>query len=213
MTLLASTVLDSAAGTLLDTAHRTWSAAELLDYLNEALRMTASAAPTMFTVQEFVVLQAGPLQELPDDGLELVDITQNFTGRVVTQVDKGLLDEAERFWPRATQVPQVEHFTMDPRNPRRYKVFPPNDGFGQVELLYNAIPPEVADPADEISIPASYQSPLINFVLAKAYMKNSKRQDLAKSSGYFAQWGQNLGLSASAMTAVLPKVAAQPGMT
>lgn len=213
MTLAASTILDSAARTLLDTAHRTWSADELLDYLNEALRMTASAAPTMYSVQAFVVLEAGPLQTLPEDGLELVDITQNFTGRVVTQADKGLLDEAERFWPRSTQVPGVEHFTFDPRNPRRYKVFPPNDGFGQVEILYNAIPPQVMYESEDIDIPASYQTPLINFVLAKAYMKNSKRQDLAKSSGYFAQWGQNLGLSASAMTAVMPKVAAQPGMT
>jgi hypothetical protein len=211
VTILAATILDSVAGTLLDTAHRTWSADELLDYLNEALRTTAGARPDMYTVQDFVVLAGGPLQELPDDGIELIDITRNFTGRVVTQVDKGLLDEAERFWPRATQVPQVEHYTLDPRNPRRYKVFPPNDGFGSVEVLYSAIPPQVMYDSEEIAIPASYQTPLINFVLAKAYMKNAKRQDLAKSSGYLAQWGQGLGLSASAMTAVLPKVSATPG--
>ncbi len=211
MSIIAATILDSVAGTLLDTAHRTWSADELLGYLNEALRMTAGAAPTMFTVQDFISMQGGTLQELPDDGIELIDVTRNFTGRVVTQVDKGLLDEAERFWPRATQVPQVEHFTLDPRNPRRYKVFPPNDGFGMVEVLYGAIPPQVMYDSEEIMIPASYQTPLINFILAKAYMKNSKRQDLGKSQGFLQQWGQGLGLSSQAMNAIIPKVAATPG--
>lgn len=210
MTILASTIVNSVSGTLLDTANRTWTADELLGYLNEALSTTAGSKPDMFVVQGFLTPDAGPLQTLPEDAIELIDVTRNFSGRVITQVDKGLLDEAERFWPVATLVPQVEHYTFDPRNPRRYKVFPPNDGFGLIEVVYSAVP-VFATIDDELDIPASFQTPLTNFVLAKAYMKNSKRQDLAKSQGFMQQWGQELGLSASAMNAVMPKVSATPG--
>jgi hypothetical protein len=211
MTFQASTILDSVAGTLLDTAGRTWTPDELLDYLNEALRTTALVHHDIYVVQTAVVLAAGVQQEIPADGTALIDIPRNTDGRIVTQVDKGLLDEASRFWPAGTQEAVVEHFTADPRNPLRYVIFPPNDGTGVVDLIYAAVPPQVMYAAEEIQIPDSYVAPLLNYVLAKAYMKNSKRQDLAKTNAHFGQWGGLLSLDAAAMATVLPKVSAEPG--
>ena len=222
MTILASTILDSATTTLLDVAHRTWTADELLDYLNEAMRATAAARPTDFyIVEESVPLVAGVVQHLPADAIMLVDIPRNSLAvpsgvttasyRTITQVDKGLQDEADRFWPAGTQQTEVEHFTFDPRNPRRWVCYPPNDGTGAVDLVYGAFPPQVMYAAEELPVLDSYQSPLIDFVLAKAYAKNSKRQDLSKTTGYMGQWGQHLGLDSQAIAAATTKVAASPG--
>lgn len=214
MTISAATILDSVAGTLLDTAHRTWSADELLGYLNEALSTTALVHPDIYVAQAEVLLAPGVQQSIPGDGTSLVDVPRNAGGgRVITQVDKGLLDEANRFWPAGTQEATVEHFTADPRNPLRFVVFPPNDGTGIVDLIYNATPPQVMYAAENIDVPTSYQEPLINFVLGKAYQKNSKRQDLAKAGAYLGQWGQLLGLDAQSTLAVLPRVASEPGTT
>lgn len=212
MTINASTILDSAATTLLDVAHRTWSPDELLDYLNEAMRATAAARPTDFyVVENSVILAAGVIQNVPLDGITLIDIPRNTGGRVITQVDKGLLDESNRFWPAATQEPVVEHFTFDPRNPRRFVTFPPNDGTGVVDMVYGAFAPQVMYAAEELPVIDSYQSPLINFVLAKAYSKNSKRQDLMKTTAYMQMWGQALGLDAQSISAATSKVASSPG--
>lgn len=215
----ASTILDSVSRTLLDTAERTWTADEKLDYLNEAMRATAGARPADFYATETPVLLAdGVIQTLPADGILLIDIPRNSEtspnpGRIVTQVDKGLLDEADRFWPRGTKQAEVEHFTFDPRNPRRFVCYPPNDGTGIVDLVYGAIPPQIMYPAEELPVPDNYQTPLEQFVLAKCYAKNSKRQDLSKSAAAMQAWGQTLGLDSNAIAAASTKVAAEPGTT
>ncbi len=195
MTIQAATVLDSAATTLLDVAHRTWSADELLDYLNEAMRATAAARPTDFyVVEDSITLAVGVIQNVPADGIVLIDIPRNTGGRIVTQVDKGLLDESDRYWPR-------------------FVSFPPNDGTGIVDMVYGAFPPQVMYAAEDLPVIDSYEPPLINYVIAKAYAKNSKRQDVAKMTTHMQMWGQALGLDASSISAAASKVAASPGTT
>jgi hypothetical protein len=214
MTIPASDLIDPVAALLLDTAHRTWPLAELLGYLNEALRATAFVKPDMYTIQTDFTPAAGVLQTLPSDGVALLDITQNLTGRKrsITQVDEGLLEEASRFWPAATQQAEVEHFTADPRNPRRFRVFPPADGTGSVQILYGAVPPQLVYDAEDIPVADSFQTALTNFMLSRAYAKNSKKQDLAKSSFYMQQWGALLGLKSQAQVAVAPRTSQSPGV-
>jgi hypothetical protein len=215
----ASTILDSASTTLLDVAHRTWPESELLGYLNEAQLATAAARPTDFyVIEEPLTLVAGVTQTLPPEAITLIDIPRNSStspvpGRVVTQVDKGLQDEADRFWPRGTPQAEVEHFTFDPRNPRRWVAYPPNNGQGVVDAVYGAIPPTLMYTEQELVCPDWYQTPLTNFVLSKAYEKNAKRQDLTKATAYMQLWGQALGLETKTIEAAMSKVAASPGTT
>lgn len=213
MAIAASVILNSVATTLLDEDGIAYPASDLLGYLNEALRTTAFVKPDMYVLQTSVSLVAGILQTLPAVGIALLDIPQNASGRVVTQVDLALLDEANRFWPRGTQQAEVEHFTADPRTPRIFKVYPPNDGTGVVEMMYGAVPAALTSAADEIPVPDSYQYALTCFVLSKAYGKNSKKQDLVKESANMQAWRQALGLKSQAQVAVAPKVASQPGVT
>jgi hypothetical protein len=197
--------------TLIDTAGRTWGNEELLGYLNEALRATAFVKPDMYTVQDYIPLIAGNLQQLPEDGIALMQLSENEDGRIITQSDFDLLQESNRFWPRGTRETTVENYAADPRNPRRFIVSPPNNGSGSARALYGAVPPRIAYMEEALPVPDSYESPLKNFVLAKCYAKNSNRQDLAKTNGYMGQWGQALGLKSQAQIAVAPKVASQPG--
>jgi hypothetical protein len=215
MTIQAATIIDEAATLLLDALNnRTWPLPELLGYFNEALRATAFVKPDMYTVQTSFTPVAGVLQSLPSDGTALLDITRNLTGRnrVVTQVDEGLLEEANRFWPAATQQAEVEHFTADPRNPRRFRVFPPANGAGSIEILYGAVPPQANYDDEDLPVPDSFQTILLDFILARAYSKNSKRQDLAKASYYRQNWAAALGLKSQAQVAVAPHVAQSPGI-
>ena len=215
MAVSVDTILGSVSTTLLDTARRTWSRPELLGYLNEALRATAFVKPDMYSVRDFVTLVAGIAQDLPADGVALLDATDNeATGRTVTQTDLALLQEENRFWPAATQQAEVENYAADPRTPRRYYVCPPNDGTGRLRVTYGAVPPTLTGSSGEdIPVPDSYQNALTNFVLAKAYAKNSKKQDLTKTSAYTNEWRLALGLKSQAQVAVAPKVAQSPGVS
>ena len=215
MALTAADIIagdNGAAVTLLDADHVTWSEDELLGYLNEALRATAFVKPDMYTVREFVTLVAGIEQALPAAGIALIAINRNANGRVISVVDRQLLDECNRFWPAGTQELTIEHYTADPREPRRFTVYPPSNGASSVEILYGAVPAALTDPDDEIPVPDSYQNALISFVLSKAYAKNSKKQDLTKSAAAMQDWARAVGAKSAAQAAVAPKVVAQPGV-
>lgn len=211
--ILASDITDSVSGTLLDRSHRGWPVADLLVYVNEFLKATAFVKPDMFTVQSFLALAAGTLQTLPADAVGFISADENQTGRTATQCDYDLLQESNRFWPAGTQQAVVENWCVDPRNPRRYIVSPPNDGTGHLRVLYGAVPPAVTATTDNIDIPASYTPAAIAYVLSCCYRKNSKRQDLSKSASCYQEWAKLVGMKSQAQIGVSPKVAAQPGTT
>lgn len=214
MPITVETLLGSVSETLLDTARRTWDLPELVGYLNEALRATSFVKPDMHTVQDFVTLAAGIAQALPEGGVALIDISDNeVSGRAVTQTDLSLLQEENRFWPAATREVDAENYAADPRTPRRFYVFPPNDGTGSVRITYGAVPDTLTGSSgEEIPVPSSYQAALTDYVLAKCYAKNSKKQDLTKSSTYMQQWGALLGLKSQGQVAIAPKVAVSAGV-
>lgn len=211
MTVNVGDLLDSVSTTLLDQARRTWEFNELVSYLKEALAATANVKSDMYTRQEFMTPVAGISQVIPADGVALLDVIQNSTGQVVTQVDAGLLDEANRFWPAATRETEVEHFAADPRDPRRFNVTPPNDGTGSIQILYGAIPEVTGSSGEDLPIAGSYLAPLTFYVLGKCYAKNSKKQDLGKATSYMNQWGALIGLKTKGQVAVAPKVAISEG--
>lgn len=212
MSILASDVLDRVALTLLDVAQRTWSQSEKIDYLNEGLAATASADNDFNVVTVPFMLATGTEQVLPDDGVGMIDLPRNTGGRPITQVDRSLLDEALRFGS-VVQRKVIEHYTFDPRSPRRFVVYPPNTGTGLADLVYAAVPPPVAVPTDTIEVSGIYEPVLVQYVLACCWSKNSKRQDLTKSGAAMSQWGGLLGLDAKTIAKMTPKVAAQPGTT
>lgn len=210
MTLLASTILDSVRKTTLDGAARAYGNAELLMFLTEALRATAGEKLDFYTKCIFVTLVAGELQQLPADGVGLLNVIRNSVangGRVITQVQRDLLNEASRFWPAGTRQAEVENFTADPRDPLRFQVFPPNDGTGSVEVLYGACPPAVTATGDAMVVLDVYEGALVNYVLAKCYGVSSKKQDLAKFNGYMGQYRQMMGLKTKSQYALAPRVA------
>jgi hypothetical protein len=207
----AQAVLDAARVTLLDAAKRTWPDAELLDYLNEGLRASCGIKADIYTSEEYIQLVAGTLQTIPDNGTSLIRISDNRNGRIVTQVDFDLLQESNRFWPAGTLETTVENYAADPRDPRRFIVSPPNDGRGQVRMLWATPPDEITLGTTEMPVSDIYQPPLIDYVLYRAYSKNSARQDLAKAQSNYTRWGQYLGLRSQQQLAVAPRVANEPG--
>ncbi len=216
MTVLVDDMLDDVSRTLLDTARRTWSRASLVGYMNEALFASSAVKPDVYTVRANVPLEEGTLQELPTGGIALIDIPRNSLqsggdGRVVTQVDAEMLAEANRFWPAATTQSQVEHYTADPRDPRRFQVFPPNDGTGLVEMLYAAVPSVTGSSGEAFPLADIYQPAVTAYMEAKAHAKNTRRQDLAKVGAALQRWGTLMGLNAKALAAIAPKVLVSEG--
>lgn len=215
MAVSVETVINNVARTLLDTAFRTWTRAEHVDNLNAAQRLLCGDYKLdAYPKREFVTLVAGIAQDLPAEGTALIDITDNAaSGRSVTQTDLAILQEENRFWPAATQQTEVENFAADPRTPRKFYVFPPNNGNGSVRVTYGAIPDALTGSSGEnISLSDAYQYPLERIMLSLAYAKNSVRQDLTKSQAFMNEARLALGLKSQGQVAVAPKTAQSPGV-
>lgn len=214
--IAVSVVINEARGILIDAAKVTWSDATLIGFLNEFGRTTALVKHDFYTVHEAIALVTGVEQRLlqTEDDLTpvaLLDVTRNVASNgAITQCDKALLDECNRFWPADDQVLDVENFAVSAKEPTRFYVTPPNNGYGYVRGVIGAVPPAVAALADDWPVSEQYQAPAINFVLARAYSQNTKRQDLAKATFYDQKWGQLIGLKSQTQIASTPKTADPP---
>jgi hypothetical protein len=208
--MLASDFLNGDGGvrtTLLDASKRTWTDAELLEYLLEAIRATCSAKPDTYTVRAAIPLAYGTRQELPSDGIAIFDVYENdASGAVITLADRELIDHQNRFWPTATHEIDPQHWCADPRDPRRFVVTPPNNGYGLAWALYGAVPADILI-SEDVPLQDTYLPALSLYVQAKALAKNTQRQSLGRAESLMAQWRQALGLEAQGKAAVAPSIA------
>lgn len=207
--MLASTILTAPGAVrtkLLDQAAVTWSDAALLRCLTAAQREVAVLRPESYTVSNFIPLVAGIAQQLPADGTGFISADLNAVSkRRATMVDRELLDEVSRFWAAATPERDVRHWTADPRDPRRFDVYPPNDGTGSLSTLYHAAPPELASMASSIALPDSFEPALTLLTMAACYEATTRRQDVAKAAQLRAEARNLLGVSAQTQAAIAPR--------
>lgn len=213
-TLLASSIIASARRILLDPSPGvTWDDTALLQLINEAeraiVRVKHEAIPTRVAIN----LAAGAQQTIPAAHLCLMDLYENTTGqkRRPRLVDRTLQDVAASTYPGATQETEVREWTKDDRDPRRFAVFPPNDGTGSVLALLGTRPVALGATTSPINVDDIYEQVVIDFVLARVYGENTQRQDLTKSASYGQAWQSALGISTQSQIGVSPKVQAQGG--
>lgn len=212
--ILASAIVGKVRLDLVDEDAVTWTDADLLEDLNEALRALAQVKVDSYVIREPVVLVAGDEQVLPAGGVAVFDILANTaSGKPVTLVDQELLDEATRFAVVvAAAQTDVQHWTADPRDKTRFRVWPASSGSGSVLTVYGAVPDAITL-AEAIPVGDNNEPALVAYALGAAYRRNTQRQDLGKTQGYMQQFLSMLGLSAQAQIAAAPKVSQSFGAT
>lgn len=209
--MLAFVLVNQARVTLIDTQKVTWSDAELLAYLNEGRRHAVMLKNDALPVRADVALVAGSAQSIPAGAVALLDIVANTaSGAPCTVVDLEMLQQSNRLFFAATQETDAQHWATDTRDPRRFYVSPPNNGSGSVLMLYGSVPADVALNEDIVFTDA-YQYTLECFVLARAYAKDTRRQDLAKAASYMQRFEQSLGLRSQTQIATAPNVIEKTG--
>src|SRR5690606_35077193 len=120
---------------------------------------------------------------------------------------------SDLFWPAATQQTEVENYAADPRTPRKFYVFPPNDGTGSVRVTYGAIPAELTGSSGEnIALSDAYQYPIERIMLSMAFAKHSVRQAVSEAAPFINEARLALGLKSQGQVAVAPKTSQSPGV-
>jgi hypothetical protein len=218
MTITAQSIIQRVVITLQDTTSIRWPANELVRYLNDGQREVAMLRPDATVTNATKALSAGAKQTLPTDGSKLIDITRNTSGskRAVRMTTRTILDSQLPNWQNATAVTEILHYTYDPRDPKVFYVYPPAAAAdASVEIVYSAYPANITEPADgalytaitgNISLPDIYANPLADYVLYRAYTKDTEfAGNAARAQAHYGAFTGALNAELSGTAGVTPK--------
>lgn len=214
MSFTGQSVITTAQEELLDPSQIYWGTPELLDYLSKGLNALAVVKPDAVAVlATYTLVPGSSTQTIPSDGFMFLDLVRNLAPTVsaIREVDRNHLDHADPNWPSATGT-QVLHFTFDPRFPRIFEIYPgPANGAMTTQLRYAQNPTPVSDVNQAIPLDQIYQTPLVYYVLSMAFAKNTRRQDVSKSTGFMGLFSQYLGQKSQVQVQISPRTAVQNG--
>lgn len=192
--ITARSIIDTVSVTLQDSSNVRWTRPELLGYLNDGQREIVLAKPDSYAKNTTMPMVAGTKQTIPPDGIMFMRLTRNMgvngaaPGRVVREIEMRILDEQRVDWHYAAPNQVAELFCRVDQDPKRFYVFPPQPAANpsQMEIIYSAVPPDVADESNPITLDDIYKTPLIQYVLYRAYTKDADyaRQDAAGGTAY-----------------------------
>lgn len=220
MTILAQDIVHRVVDTLQDTTSVRWPVPELVRYLNDGQREVVLYRPDATIKSATVTCVAGPKQSLPSDAAKLIDVIRNSatgTSRAVRMVAREVLDAQIPDWYGLSGQLEIVHFTYDPRDPQTFFVYPPATNTSQVDITYSAFPTEVDEPTSgsaeysdvegNIDIPDIYGNVLIDYILYRAYSKDSEYAGNAqRAQAHYGAFANALNIEIQGTTGVSPKV-------
>ena len=225
MPITAQSIIQRVVETLQDPTSIRWPVAELVRYLNDGQREVVLHRPDAMRKSAAVALTANSTrQTIPADGLKLIDIVRNTGGtkRAVRQVNREILDAQTPGWHGLAGATEILHFMFDPRDPTTFYVYPPAGASSSVEILYAASPADATEPASgalygavtgNISVPDIYGNALQDYILFRAYAKDSEYAgNAARAQNHYAVFANSLGIEVKATLAVAPTTQGNPNM-
>jgi hypothetical protein len=187
MTTTAQSVIRRAAETIQDLSAVRWSTAELVRYLNDGQREALMFRPDVFATPTTLTLVDGARQTLPASAAKLLDVIRNAASvssrRAVRIVNRQLLDSQVPDWHIAPPSVSAIHYMYDPVNPREFYVYPPATVLTQLDVIVAQYPSAITEPASgtytavtgNIGMPDILANALTDYVIARAYMKDSEQ--------------------------------------
>lgn len=168
-----------------------WPRVELQNWLNEAYHSITLVRPDATAKAESFTCVEGTRQVLTaqhPSALRLLDVTRNLATaskkQAVRLVQRSVLDDQRPTWHAETGTVDVQHWMFDPRQPKEFFVYPPALATTELEVVYadtpgiHALTEAQLDPdgtqADVILLDDIYMSPIIDWVLYRAYSKDAE---------------------------------------
>lgn len=188
-----------------------WSEGELIDWINEGAAQVMVYRPAAGARIETMELGAGPLQDvLPDGALMVMDVVRNITkdgqpGRAIRRVDRSQLDSILPDWYSLPETAEIRHYCTDDRAPKTFYTYPPAKDGAQVEVLFAQVPDKVERPEDVLMLDRIYQAPLVNYMVYRAFAKDSEYANGQVAAAFYQAFLGPLGAQSEQQGAYSPK--------
>lgn len=209
---------------LLDATAVRWPALELQDHLNDAYKELVAVRPDANAQMATFTCAAGYKQNISNlspRAHRLMDVESNVAAtsnkRAVRLVSRSALDAMRPSWYNEPASVNIEKFIFDPRNPKEFLVYPPATSAAQLEVLYAEVPAphtltetQLLDPltSEVIRVDDIYANPLLDYMMYRAYSKDSEQQgNAARAVAYYQAMMSALGVKAQSDASAQPGVA------
>ena len=209
-TILALSIITEASTILGDSSNTRWSQSELLGYLNDAQLEAVTLAPKVNPVRVTVQLLPGITQELPNDGILLLDIFWNMgangltIGQPITVTNIDVMRKRRPNWTTDTASGIVQTYMYDEKDPVHYSVWPPQPNPAwYIDINYSAVPVAIPNygPSTTITIDDYWKNALLSFVLSRAFSKDAAVPAMAeRRDANYKQFLQDLEIAAEVRT-------------
>lgn len=224
MAIPAQHIIRRCVDTLQDSTSVRWPVAELVRYLNDGQREIVLHRPDAGLSSATITCVAGTKQAIPPNGSKLIEVVRNAkpggTFRAVRMINKEILDAQIPNWHTAAPQDEVLHFMYDVRDPKVFYVYPPATTSTRLDITYSAYPTDIAEPPDgatytavtgDISVSDIYANALQDYILYRAYMKDSEYAGNAqRAQAHYAAFVNALGVEVKATVAVAPNPVGNP---
>jgi hypothetical protein len=211
--LSVNLILSRCSTILTDAKFVRWTTDELIGWINDGAAEIVIRRPAAHAVIEQLVLVAGAVQRIPDGGIEVLDVTRNFSpdglvpGKAIGRTDLQLLSDQKPDWFTMKEKGEIKHYTFDERSPQTFYVYPPAKAGTRVEAMYSAAFPLVASGADTLQLDRVYLGPLVSYVLYRALAKDSEYANGAVALAHFQAFNEAVGTRNQMTVAASPNVA------
>mgnify|MGYP001090395433 CR=1 FL=1 len=202
MTRTAGEIIEQAHLILQDDGTR-WSPAELYLWIDEAQRFVAKVVPEALAAQATVTLATGAEQTLPDDGVFLFRVLHDGSGYIPRQTTKRGMDVISPNWHKETASSSIRQYMMDDYEPRRYWVYPPNNG-ASATIEYQRKPAPIVGDTTALSCADHFFTAVLDYVLYRAYDKDAEDAvNKALSESHYNRAISHLGITPRAAKQVV----------
>lgn len=201
MAITAQQAIDAAADLANDVDLTTWPQAFWLRSIGEAQKQIGNLLPRAYQVRTSLTLTANQtVQTLPATAVRLVRILRNLgtggstPGRRVAVIDEAQLDRIDPTWHASEAQGYVSHYCVDDETPRIFMVYPRPNAALILDAVVSQIPPAPDSVDDNLGLSDEFLTPIVDFMLYRAYSKNHERGDLGKSQRYYQMFERGLGI-------------------
>lgn len=207
--LLAGELFRSCSIELNDLDYVRWSKDDLANYLTDAVAVMSALKPTLFTVFVPLQLAPGPVQTVPGEYTELIDVTYNLLpdGTQGEPVNQGSFTVA-RALGRPACTPAygvgyvVRSYTVHPENDTYFIVDPPVPAITPLPAVWALVrraPGVVTSETDAVvmanTTPETYRAILMEWMLYRAFARDTESSDsFQKSQAHYKAFYQALGV-------------------
>lgn len=212
-----SGITNRVAEILQDTANVSWTVAQLIEWVNDAIRALALVKPDSTAVTATQQLTASQTKQSLSGAsdLRLIQLVRNMgangttIGRAIRLGDMNSLDSFDPNWHTATPDSVVREYMFNAERPDEFWVSPPVHATTPVyvELIKSVLPASVSAITDTLPVKDIYGPPLIEWCCYRAFSRDSERTpNWARAARHFQAFFNLLQVKIQADMAINPKV-------